>query len=211
MKNTAFILLLFIAALGIGCQRGFLRTKSKTFDLTPQERVELALRVKDKPVDLEKKNFAYVKTNKGEFAFLLYTDDAPRTVANFVRLAEQGFYDGLIWHRQVGGFIIQGGDPLGTGEGNAGYRIDLEESGKPHVDGAVGMARGSAPNSASCQFYICLDYSPELDDRYCVFGQVTEGMDVVRKLFAGNDSLGIPPDTIRQITIEREPPRLRNK
>jgi len=205
-KMKTIVGLASLLLLASSCNRGTIKPPkglSSTFHLAPQERVELALRVKDKPVDLAKKNYALVQTNKGDFVFKFYSAEAPRTVANFVRLAEVGFYDGLIWHRYMGGFIIQGGDPLGTGEGSAGYRIDLEISGKPHIDGAVGMARGDEPNSASCQFYVTFEPFPELNEKYCVFGQVTEGMEVVRRLFAGNDSAGIPPDTIRRITIHK--------
>jgi len=171
------------------------RRRSPTFGLSPKERMELALRVKDKPVALTGTERARVQTNKGEFTFQLYSNDAPRTVKNFIRLAEAGFYDGLIWHRYVGDFVIQGGDPLGDGTGGAGYTIDYEESGRSHVEGAVGMARSANRNSASCQFYICLSPQPQLDGYYCVFGRVTKGMEVVKKLLA--------QDTILRITIER--------
>lgn len=163
--------------------------------LTPSERVQLALRVKDSPVTLTGKEEAHVETNKGAFTFKLYSDEAPNTVRNFVRLADAGFYNGLIWHRYVGSFVIQGGDPLGTGYGNSGYTIDYEESGMKHDKGAVGMARGPDKNSASCQFYICLEAAPSLNGSYCVFGIVTDGMKVVKELRE--------QDTIRSITITR--------
>ncbi|MBN2381235.1 peptidylprolyl isomerase [candidate division WOR-3 bacterium] len=204
MKFTKIVLVVSISALIAGCTKSDIRIpkgKSPTFDLTPTERVQLALRVKDKPIELSEDMKAVVETNKGVFSFILYSYDAPKTVANFVRLAKAGFYDGLIWHRHIGGFIIQGGDPLGTGEGSAGYRIEFEENGKSNVEGAVGMARGEEKNSASCQFYICLAPNTQIDGEFCVFGQITEGMDVVKGLFAGNDSAGIPPDTIRRILI----------
>ncbi|MBD3286485.1 hypothetical protein GF359_07980 [candidate division WOR-3 bacterium] len=203
-SRLKFLVVFAVLSLILGCQRGTIkppRGPSPTFNLTPQERMELALKVRNNPVDLSEKNFALVETNKGNFIFKLYSEDAPKTVSNFVRLARAGFYDGLTWHRYKGGFIIQGGDPLGTGAGSAGYRIDLEISGKSHTEGAVGMARGDDPNSASCQFYVVLEPYPNLDDYYCVFGQVTEGMDVVKRLSAGNKTQGTPPDTIMRITI----------
>lgn len=201
MKTVRFLILLLALSLA-GCSK-LIKPQSKTANLTPKERVSLALQVKDRPVTLTGNERAHVQTNKGEFTFELYSNDAPNTVRNFIRLAEAGFYDGLIWHRYVGGFVIQGGDPLGTGYGGPGYTIDYEESGRSHIKGAVGMARGPDRNSASCQFYICLEPALNLDGNYCVFGQVIEGMDVVMQLRNGNEDEGIPPDTIRRITITR--------
>lgn len=186
---------------GLACVKAVRPSIPDTYNLSAKERVGLALRVKSNPVKLTGNECAVVETNKGSFTFKLYSMEAPNTVRNFIRLADAGFYDGLIWHRYVGGFVIQGGDPLGTGQGSAGYTIDYEESGRSHIKGAVGMARGTARNSASCQFYICLEPALNLDGDYCVFGLVIEGMDVVERLRAGNDSLGIPADTIRSITI----------
>lgn len=177
--------------------------KPSTPDFTAKERMELALKVKDRPVELTGSEKAVVETNKGIFVIDLYSTDASNTVRNFIRLAEAGFYDGLTWHRYVPGFVIQGGDPLGTGTGGTGYTIDYEESGRPHVEGAVGMARGTARNSASCQFYVCLEAQYQLNGNYCVFGRVTEGMEVVKQLRAANAELGTPSDTMRRITIER--------
>jgi peptidyl-prolyl cis-trans isomerase B (cyclophilin B) len=186
--------LLLAGSLIAGCAK-IIKPSSKTSKLTAKERVTLALQVKDEPVELTGSEKAHVQTNKGDFTFELYSNEAPNTVRNFIRLADAGFYDGLIWHRYVEGFVIQGGDPLGTGYGGPGYTIDYEESGRSHIKGAVGMARGADPNSASCQFYICLDPQLELDGNYCVFGRVTEGMDVVAELRA--------QDTIRSIVIKR--------
>lgn len=169
----------------------------QTFNFTPKERVELALRMKDKEVTLTGKEEAVVTTNKGTFTFRLYSREAPRTVRNFVRLADAGFYNGLLWHRYEPGFVIQGGDPLGTGYGNSGYTIDFEETGMKHEKGSVGMARGQAKNSASCQFYVCLEAQKSLDGDYVVFGKVENARDmiVVRQLRA--------MDTILNITIKR--------
>jgi cyclophilin family peptidyl-prolyl cis-trans isomerase len=117
----------------------------------------------------------------------LYHDVAPRHVENFVWLARDGFYDGLVWHRYVAGFVIQGGDPKGTGEGGPGYTVPAEFSDKQHVLGAVAAARlGDEVNpkmeSSGSQFYICLADVHQLDNKYTVFGQVVRGMDVVDKL-----------------------------
>lgn len=162
--------------------------------LTPQDRVKLALSVKDKEISLTGKERAKVETSKGTFFIEFYPDDAPNTVKNFIKLARVGFYDGLTFHRYVPDFVIQGGDPQGNGTGDAGYTIDAEFNKRRHETGAVGMARGTDPNSASCQFYITLSPRPHLDGNYTVFGRVVEGMDVVKLLRAG--------DTIKKITIE---------
>jgi cyclophilin family peptidyl-prolyl cis-trans isomerase len=128
---------------------------------------------------------AVLETSKGIIKFELYEDKAPVTTANFIKLAESGFYDGLIFHRVIEDFVIQTGDPLGNGTGGSGETINLEiNKNLTHTDGAVGMARGSKPNSASSQFYICDGAQHHLDGDYTVFGQVIEGMDVVRAIAA---------------------------
>lgn len=159
--------------------------------LTPDQRVELALSVKDKEVTLGDTVQAIVKTNKGSFSLLLYGKEAPITVKNFVRLAEAGFYDGLTFHRYEPDFVIQGGDPLGNGMGDAGYTIPLEISERKHIKGALGMARASDPNSGSCQFYICLEAQPGLDGSYTVFGEVIKGMSVISQLRKGDKIIKI--------------------
>jgi len=121
------------------------------------------------------------ETTQGSFTAELYPDVAA-TTKNFVELVSAGFYDGLIFHRYVPGFVIQGGDPKGTGEGGSGKNVPLEITAHKHEKGALGMARSADPNSASSQFYICLDDTPHLDGSYTVFGKVTEGMENVLKL-----------------------------
>ncbi len=139
---------------------------------------------------------AVIVTNKGEFRFELYEERAPTTVANFIGLAESGFYTGLTFHRYVPGFVIQGGDPQGTGSGGSDKTIPLEIHPElRHVEGALGMARSADPNSASSQWYVTLAPVHDLDDDYAVFGQVTDGMDVVMSLRAG--------DKMEHVTIER--------
>ncbi len=157
----------------------------------PETRIKVAKQYKDVDIPLTGKEKAKIVTNKGTIIAELYGKDAPITVKNFVRLAKLGFYDGLTFHRYVKNFVIQGGDPLGTGYGNAGYTIPLEISEKKHVEGALGMARARDPNSGSCQFYITLKPQPHLDGKYTVFGRVIEGMDVVKKLRKGDKIIKI--------------------
>ena len=131
---------------------------------------------------------AILETNKGTIRFDLYENEAPITTANFKKLAQSGFYDGLTFHRVVPEFVIQGGCPYGTGTGSADETIPLETSPALKHDsaGVVAMARSSDPNSASCQFYITLSAQPHLDGNYAVFGKVTEGLDVVKSIKAGD-------------------------
>ena len=118
----------------------------------------------------------------------LYPDVAPNTVNNFLSLVKKGFYDGLIFHRVINGFMIQGGCPDGTGMGGPGYQIKGEflQNGFPnelkHTPGVLSMARAMHPDSAGSQFFIMHQTSPHLDGAYAAFGKVTEGMDVVNKI-----------------------------
>lgn len=118
----------------------------------------------------------------------LYPDIAPISVNNFISLINKNFYDGLIFHRVIRGFMIQGGDPEGTGCGGPGYSIKGEfaangvENGLKHTEGVLSMARSAAPDSAGSQFFIMHKTSPHLDGSYAAFGKVTEGMDVVNKI-----------------------------
>ncbi|RKX67894.1 peptidylprolyl isomerase [candidate division TA06 bacterium] len=122
----------------------------------------------------------------GEIYFILYPDKAPLTCKNFVYLTDRGFYNGLIFHRVVPNFVVQGGDPTGTGMGGPGYSIKAEFNDLHHLTGTVAMARSQDPNSAGSQFYICLSPQPHLDNNYTIFGQVVKGMDVVQNIQQGD-------------------------
>ncbi len=138
---------------------------------------------------VSKNHVAVMETSMGNIKFELYEDSAPVTTANFMELAESGFYDGLAFHRVIKGFVMQGGDPNGDGTGGSGKTIPLEiNENLRHDDGAVAMARASDPNSASSQFYICDGAQHNLDGSYAVFGHVIEGMDTVRAIS------GVPVD-----------------
>jgi peptidyl-prolyl cis-trans isomerase B (cyclophilin B) len=131
-----------------------------------------------------------IKTTQGTITVELFSD-VPVTTKNFTDLVAKGFYDGLTFHRYVEGFVIQGGDPQGTGQGGSGTTIPLEITDHKHVTGALGMARSQDPNSASSQFYICLNDLPSLDGQYCVFGKVIKGMANVMKLRQGDKMLKV--------------------
>lgn len=115
-----------------------------------------------------------------EFEFL--KDKAPMTCDNFISLARKGFYDGLIFHRVIEGFMIQGGCPDGTGMGGPGYTIKAEFNDTKHLPGIVSMARSQDPDSAGSQFFICVADDTYLDNKYTAFGRVTKGYDVVEKI-----------------------------
>jgi cyclophilin family peptidyl-prolyl cis-trans isomerase len=127
-----------------------------------------------------------IETEKGTIKFRFYTKDAPNTVARIVQLIQSGFYNGLTFHRVVPGFVIQGGDPNGNGTGGSGQHLKAEFNSRKHVEGTVAMARAQDPDSADSQFYIALAALPSLDEHYTVFGQVSEGMDVVKKIAVGD-------------------------
>lgn len=122
----------------------------------------------------------------GEIKIDFFPADAPKTVENFVTLANKGFYDGLTFHRVEPGFVVQGGDPKGNGTGGPGYKVKAEFNKNQHTRGAVAMARSNDPDSAGSQFYIVLAPAHFLDGKYTVFGTVTSGMDVVDKIRVGD-------------------------
>lgn len=129
-----------------------------------------------------------IETNMGKMKLELYMDVAPNTVANFLTLAGKGFYDGLNFHRIITGFMTQGGDPAGNGTGGPTdaqgnrYCIPAEFNDRKHVRGTLSMARTSEPNTAGSQFFICFTERPHLDEQYTVFGQLTEGDDVLTRI-----------------------------
>lgn len=137
---------------------------------------------------------ARIATSHGDIVFTFYPDDAPIHTAAFMKLADNGFYNGLAFHRVEPGFVVQGGDPDGNGTGGPGYNLKAEFNGRPHVRGTVAMARSSNPNSAGSQFYICLDDARFLDNQYTVFGQMTDGFDALDAIRRG--------DAMTAVTIE---------
>ena len=139
------------------------------------------------------------RTNRGSFRIELFEGRAPRTSGNFLELAEKGFYDGTLFHRVIGGFMIQGGCPEGTGRGGPGYTIDDEfhPELRHDAEGVVSMAN-AGPNTGGSQFFVTLAATPWLDDRHAVFGRVVEGMDVVREV--GQTATG-PEDRPRQDVV----------
>ncbi|MDX9701799.1 MAG: peptidylprolyl isomerase [Candidatus Auribacterota bacterium] len=122
-----------------------------------------------------------IQTSKGDIRLELYEDDAPNTVANFINLIEKGYYDGLKFHRVISDFMIQTGDPTGTGTGGPGYTFKDEVNNRKHTTGTLSMAN-RGPNTNGSQFFITHKPTPWLDGKHTVFGQVLEGQDVVDKI-----------------------------
>ena len=149
--------------------------------------------------------------NGGAIKAELYPDVAPITVKNFVDLAKKGFYDGLIFHRVIPGFMIQGGDPTGTGMGGPGHTIKGEFSANgvkndlKHTRGVLSMARSMMPNSAGSQFFIMHQNAPHLDGQYAAFGKVIEGMDAVDHVAetkTGFQDRPVEDQRMKQVTVE---------
>lgn len=141
-------------------------------------------------IDVDKKYTAVIKTAKGDLNLELYAKDAPVTVNNFVTLARKGFYNGLTFHRIIPGFMAQGGDPSGNGTGGPGYKFQDEFSSRTHQAGSLSMAN-SGPNTNGSQFFICYEPQPHLNGKHTVFGQLTQGMDVLKKLVNGDKMIEV--------------------
>ncbi|MCL4262971.1 MAG: peptidylprolyl isomerase [Anaerolineae bacterium] len=138
-------------------------------------------------IDAKKNYTVTMTTNKGDIVIELYPQYAPKTVNNFVFLIGEGFYDGVTFHRVIDNFMIQGGDPTGTGRGGPGYRFEDELKGNPlkHETGVLSMAN-AGPNTNGSQFFITHSPQPHLDGRHTVFGKVTSGMNVVNSIRSGD-------------------------
>jgi len=140
-----------------------------------------------------------IETTKGPVTVAMRPDLAPNHVARIKELARQGFYDGVVFHRVIDGFMAQTGDPTGTGTGGSGQKLRAEFNTEPHTRGAVSMARAQSPDSADSQFFICFGDSTFLDRNYTVWGRVTEGMENVDKINRGEPPAD--PDKIISVRI----------
>ena len=144
---------------------------------------------------------AKVQTNHGTFSIELFEERAPRTTKNFIDLADKGFYDGVVFHRVIAGFMIQGGDPTGSGRGGPGYTIpdEFHPELKHTGEGILSMAN-AGPNTGGSQFFITLDATSWLDGKHAVFGKVVEGMDVVRAI--GSSPTGPGDRPLKEVVME---------
>ncbi len=148
-------------------------------------------------IDPKKKYLATIETDRGNIEIELFPQHAPKTVNNFVFLAREGFYDGVSFHRVISDFVIQGGDPTGTGRGGPGYNFEDETHNNPlkHETGVLSMAN-AGPNTNGSQFFITHSPQPHLNGKHTVFGKVVKGMDVVNSIRQG--------DKMNRVTIREE-------
>ena len=150
-----------------------------------------------KTMDLD--NILYLDLLYGRVTIQLRPDLAPNHVARIKELAKEGFYDGIIFHRVIEGFMAQTGDPTGTGTSGSGKNLDAEFTPEPFIRGTLGMARSANPNSADSQFFIMFAEAPHLNNQYTVWGQVIEGMEHVDRISRGQPPAD--PDTIIRLTV----------
>jgi peptidyl-prolyl cis-trans isomerase B (cyclophilin B) len=152
---------------------------------------------------------AVLHTEAGDITLEFFGDKAPGHVGNFIKLAEDGFYNGTVFHRVIPGFMIQGGCPDGTGMGGPGYTIDAEFNDVKHVRGTLSMARSTDPNSAGSQFFLCHGEAGFLDNQYTAFGQMVEGGDALDAIVGakckpgGEGSSPVEPVKITSVEIQR--------
>lgn len=151
--------------------------------------------------DLE--NTIYLDLKDGRVTIRLRPDLAPNHVKRIKELTRKGFYDGVVFHRVIRGFMAQTGDPTGTGTGGSGQKLDAEFSSEPHRRGTVSMARAGSPNSADSQFFICFADAPHLNGQYTVWGQVISGMEAVDRIKKGAPGSGVVenPDKIIRMRV----------
>jgi peptidylprolyl isomerase len=155
-------------------------------------------------------NTLYIDVPAGRVVIAMRPDLAPQHVAQIKKLARQGFYDGVVFHRVIDGFMAQTGDPTGTGTGGSGNKLKAEFSQEKHVRGTVSMARAQSPDSADSQFFICLAPAPFLDGQYTVWGQVESGMENIDKVKKGdqarNGTVSNPDKMIKvQVAADAKP------
>jgi len=191
---TAIALAGAVMFLALGCQKKEAELKKPAAEPPKKEETAPVSEVKPKMVpqvsQAEMQAISFKKgekpqikleTSLGTIVVELWPDVAPVHCKNFYYLAQKGFYDSLLVHRVISGFVLQSGDPNGDGSGGPGYSIPGEFSDNKHVKGTLSMARSQDPNSAGSQFFICLGPTPNLDTKYSVFGQTVEGMEVIDK------------------------------
>lgn len=179
---------------------------NQSFEKKMSRKAEVDAAVAD--VDFENKKYqVQLETSKGNVVLDLLPEVAPEHCKNMIGLARINYYDGLVFHRIISNFMIQGGCPQGTGTGGPGYNVNAEFNDTPHVAGVLSMARSSDPNSAGSQFFVCLDTHAYLDNQYTAFGRATdESMDVVRAIGSvetdGSDRPHEPVTIVKATVIE---------
>ena len=184
LSIICLVLVLVVSSLMAACAQ-----TAPTPAPSPAPSPKIALEVKimqwDSPpkmmIDTAKKYTAIMETEKGTMELELFAKDVPKTVNNFVFLAREGYYDGTTFHRVIPGFMVQGGDPTGTGRGGPGYRFEDEFTEHGHITGALSMAN-AGPNTNGSQFFITYVAVQQLDGKHSVFGQLVKGMDILKAI-----------------------------
>ena len=168
---------------------------------TPKQSFSAADKILKSDVDY----FAEIDTTKGKMVIDLYQDEAPTTVNSFIFLALHRYYEGIVFHRVIENFMAQTGDPTGTGSGGPGYQFGLEVTPKLNYDkaGVMGMARTQNPNSNGSQFFITFQETPFLNQQYTIFGQVTEGLDVLKQINFTEGAKAVPGGELDKILAVR--------
>jgi peptidyl-prolyl cis-trans isomerase B (cyclophilin B) len=202
-------LLTILSLLVISC--GEKAEEERVAEMKSPEEAPAAEKTEPVPSQAIKTDYDYnptvvIETDFGKIEVEVFFDKSPEHSKNFMKLVKSGFYDGLIFHRVVPGFVIQGGDPYGTGTGGPGYYLDAERSGLPHQTGSIAMAQSALGISGS-QFYICLAPQPHLDKQFNVFAKVTSGMEIVEKIASVPRDAGDKPseDVVMKKLYEKKP------
>ena len=194
-RRTLTLSLILLALLALA-PASLAQKQGKSWDREP-----------DMKIDVNKVYVARMDTTAGPIVIELYPKQAPHHVNSFVFLAKEGYYDGVIFHRVIPGFMIQGGDPTGTGQGGPGYKLKAEFNATKHTRGVLSAARTQDPDSAGSQFFLMHGDAPHLDNQYTAYGKVTEGMDVVDKIATaptGANDRPKDPVSIKSIKIEEK-------
>jgi len=193
MKKMLVVLIILVIAAGfIGCNSGQEQEKKveKTYDKAPTMKI-----------DTSKTYTAKMETSSGIIEIKLFAKEAPKTVNNFVYLSKEGYYDGTIFHRVIKDFMIQGGDPKGTGTGGPGYEFEDEINKIKLTQGKLAMANRGKNTNGSQFFIVTAKETPWLDGKHTVFGEVTKGLDVVLKI--GKEEVGLGDKPVVDATIEK--------
>lgn len=201
MKKLSKILILTLF-LTLGINTGNNMAKAQEEREAANENETVMEEKTDEKAGQDLDNILVMELKDGKVIAELRPDLAPNHVARIKELTREGFYDGIVFHRVIDGFMAQTGDPTGTGRGGSGQNLDAEFSSEKHVRGTLSMARAADPNSADSQFFIMFGESPHLDNNYTVFGQVVEGMDNVDKIKKGFGPNGMVSDPDKIISMK---------
>lgn len=189
MKIKQLLICVIISSLTIACSNRK-EIKQPLLEDGEKKSITAADLVTDK--NGQSKSTVLIKTVHGNISFKFYPKKAPHTVTRIIQLVQQGFYDGLVFHRVIPNFVIQTGDPQATGAGGTGTKVKAEFNTLQHIKGTLAMARHSNDiDSADSQFYIALTTLPHLDNKYTIFGQVIEGLELLKKVQKGDKVLSM--------------------